>query len=176
MRTPPRSTRRASSTWPASGTTTSIPATRATAQPTQARDDGVEVVPVAGCALDVVVRRNAFGRQVDSFEADLDVDWLKSLVSKPRLRPYALRLLADRRHVEPPRVGLGVGAGEGQGPVAVALGASAGLGAATVLGFAPFYQWPVPFVTSMLPRSPRCESSWGMPCRCPPAPRCSTPS
>jgi len=38
--------------------------------------------------------------------ADLDVDWLKSLISKPRLRPYALRLLADRRHVEPPRVGL----------------------------------------------------------------------
>lgn len=37
---------------------------------------------------------------------DLDVDWLKALVAKPRLRPYALRLLADRRFVEPARVGL----------------------------------------------------------------------
>jgi 5'-phosphate synthase pdxT subunit len=26
-------------------------------------------------AVDITVRRNAFGRQVDSFEADLDVDW-----------------------------------------------------------------------------------------------------
>jgi hypothetical protein len=38
--------------------------------------------------------------------AELDVDWLKSLVAKPRLRPYALRLLADRRFVEPARIGL----------------------------------------------------------------------
>ena len=38
--------------------------------------------------------------------AELDVDWLKSLVAKPRLRPYALRLLADRRLVQPARVGL----------------------------------------------------------------------
>ncbi|HTL38739.1 MAG TPA: hypothetical protein VL326_36660 [Kofleriaceae bacterium] len=37
---------------------------------------------------------------------DLDVDWVKSLVAKPRLRPHALRLLADRRFVEPSRVGL----------------------------------------------------------------------
>ncbi|NVB84054.1 MAG: hypothetical protein HOV81_37105 [Kofleriaceae bacterium] len=37
---------------------------------------------------------------------DLDVEWVKSLVAKPRLRPYALRLLADRRLVEPARVGL----------------------------------------------------------------------
>ncbi|HUR29615.1 MAG TPA: hypothetical protein VM509_15605 [Planctomycetota bacterium] len=37
---------------------------------------------------------------------DLDVDWVKSLVAKPRLRPTALRLLADRRYVEPARVGL----------------------------------------------------------------------
>ena len=37
---------------------------------------------------------------------DLDVEWLKRLVAKPRLRPIALRLLADRRLVEPPRVGL----------------------------------------------------------------------
>ena len=38
--------------------------------------------------------------------AELDVEWLKGLVAKPRLRPYALRLLADRRLVEPSRVGL----------------------------------------------------------------------
>src|SRR6478672_9455942 len=34
--------------------------------------------------LDVVVRRNAFGRQVDSFEADLDVDHLGG----PLLNPF----------------------------------------------------------------------------------------
>jgi 5'-phosphate synthase pdxT subunit len=28
-------------------------------------------------AIDVTVRRNAFGRQVDSFEADLTIDWLE---------------------------------------------------------------------------------------------------
>jgi hypothetical protein len=38
--------------------------------------------------------------------SDLDVDWLKNLVGKPRLRPVALRLLADRRRVAPARVGL----------------------------------------------------------------------
>lgn len=38
---------------------------------------------------------------------DLDVDWLKSLVGKPRLRPIALRLLRDRRRVAPARIGLG---------------------------------------------------------------------
>nr|MBA2539285.1 hypothetical protein [Deltaproteobacteria bacterium] len=38
--------------------------------------------------------------------ADLDVEWLKSLVSKPRLRITALRLLGDRRLVSPARVGL----------------------------------------------------------------------
>jgi hypothetical protein len=37
---------------------------------------------------------------------DLDVDWLKTLVGKPRLRPIALRLLGDRRRVSPARVGL----------------------------------------------------------------------
>lgn len=39
--------------------------------------------------------------------AELDVEWLKSLVAKPRLRPYALRLLARRAFVEPARIGLG---------------------------------------------------------------------
>jgi hypothetical protein len=38
--------------------------------------------------------------------ADLDVDWLKTLVAKPRLRTTALRLLGDRRRVAPARVGL----------------------------------------------------------------------
>jgi hypothetical protein len=36
----------------------------------------------------------------------LDVEWLKTLVGKPRLRPIALRLLGDRRRVAPARVGL----------------------------------------------------------------------
>ncbi len=38
--------------------------------------------------------------------ADLDVEWLKTLVAKPRLRGTALRLLADRRRVAPSRVGM----------------------------------------------------------------------
>ena len=38
---------------------------------------------------------------------ELDVTWLKALVGKPRLRPIALKLLADRRRVAPARVGLG---------------------------------------------------------------------
>jgi hypothetical protein len=37
---------------------------------------------------------------------ELDAEWLKGLVSKPRLRPIALRLLGDRRRVAPARVGL----------------------------------------------------------------------
>ncbi len=38
--------------------------------------------------------------------ADLDVEWLKRLVGKQRLRPIALRLLGDRRRVAPATVGL----------------------------------------------------------------------
>lgn len=38
--------------------------------------------------------------------ADLDVEWLKTLVAKPRLRSTALKLLGDRRRVSPARVGL----------------------------------------------------------------------
>jgi hypothetical protein len=38
---------------------------------------------------------------------ELDVEWLKRLVGKPRLRPIALQLLGDRRRVAPARVGLG---------------------------------------------------------------------
>ncbi len=37
---------------------------------------------------------------------ELDVEWLKGLVAKPRLRTIALRLLADRRRVAPARVGM----------------------------------------------------------------------
>jgi len=37
---------------------------------------------------------------------ELDVEWLKALVGKPRLRPIALKLLGDRRRVAPSRVGL----------------------------------------------------------------------
>lgn len=37
---------------------------------------------------------------------ELDIDWLKALVGKPRLRPIALKLLGDRRRVAPARVGL----------------------------------------------------------------------
>ena len=37
---------------------------------------------------------------------DLDVDWLKALVRKPRLRALALTALADRRLVAPTRIGL----------------------------------------------------------------------
>ena len=37
---------------------------------------------------------------------ELDVEWLKALVAKPRLRAIALKLLGDRRYVAPPRVGL----------------------------------------------------------------------
>src|SRR5262249_33629605 len=38
--------------------------------------------------------------------ADLDVEWLKTLVAKPRLRQLALNLLKDRRLRQPPRGGL----------------------------------------------------------------------
>lgn len=39
--------------------------------------------------------------------ADLDVDWLKALVAKPRLRSIALKALADRRLVAASSIGLG---------------------------------------------------------------------
>jgi 5'-phosphate synthase pdxT subunit len=39
-------------------------------------EDGVEGQATIG-GLDIVVRRNAFGRQVDSFEADVDVDGIE---------------------------------------------------------------------------------------------------
>jgi 5'-phosphate synthase pdxT subunit len=36
--------------------------------------------------MDITVQRNAFGRQVDSFEADLDVEWLEQATGSPA--PY----------------------------------------------------------------------------------------
>jgi hypothetical protein len=38
---------------------------------------------------------------------DLDLDWLKALVAKPRLRPIALQTLANRKLVAASRIGLG---------------------------------------------------------------------
>ena len=38
--------------------------------------------------------------------ADLDLDWLRALVAKPRMQALALRILGDRRRVEPSRIGL----------------------------------------------------------------------
>jgi pyridoxal 5'-phosphate synthase pdxT subunit len=52
-----------------------------------ARDIGPE--PPHAAILDVTVRRNAFGRQVDSFEADLDVPALATVDSAPGpARPF----------------------------------------------------------------------------------------
>jgi 5'-phosphate synthase pdxT subunit len=47
-------------------------------------------------ALDVVVERNAFGRQVDSFEADLDIDGLDGPVTAVFIRaPWITKVGAD---------------------------------------------------------------------------------
>ena len=54
-------------------------------------------------------RTDAVARWLDAgmlTGTDLDVEWLKTLVAKPRLRATALRLLGDRRRVSPARVGL----------------------------------------------------------------------
>ncbi|MFT3691895.1 MAG: hypothetical protein QM831_02055 [Kofleriaceae bacterium] len=53
---------------------------------------------------DVVARWLAAGMVSGN---DLDVEWLKGLVAKPRLRAIALRTLADRKLVAPSRIGLG---------------------------------------------------------------------
>ena len=47
--------------------------------------------------MDITVQRNAFGRQVDSFEADLDVEWLK------RATNAALPALVPQAQVSPPK-------------------------------------------------------------------------
>ncbi|HEX4417415.1 MAG TPA: hypothetical protein VH165_05920 [Kofleriaceae bacterium] len=61
-------------------------------------------------SLEDRARTDAVARWLDAgmLSGDaLDVEWLKRLVGKPRLRPIALKLLADRRRVAPARVGLG---------------------------------------------------------------------
>ncbi len=48
-------------------------------------------------AIDVTVRRNAFGRQVDSFEADLDGDRARRPAVPRRVHPGAVRRAGRRR-------------------------------------------------------------------------------
>jgi 5'-phosphate synthase pdxT subunit len=47
--------------------------------------DALRHQPLLGL-MDITVQRNAFGRQVDSFEADLDVEWLEPATGSPA--PY----------------------------------------------------------------------------------------
>lgn len=71
-----------------------------------ARDIGI---PWIQKSLEDRQRTDAVARWLDAgmlTGADLDVDWLKGLIGKPRLRPIALRLLGDRRRVAPSRIGL----------------------------------------------------------------------
>jgi hypothetical protein len=66
-------------------------------------------IPWIQASLENRQRTDAVARWLDAgmlSGAELDVEWLKGLVSKPRLRPIALRLLGDRRRVAPARVGL----------------------------------------------------------------------
>jgi 5'-phosphate synthase pdxT subunit len=49
--------------------------------------DALRPQPVLGL-MDIVVERNAFGRQVDSFETDLDVPALEKVEDGTGLRPY----------------------------------------------------------------------------------------
>jgi hypothetical protein len=71
-----------------------------------ARDIGVAWIQAA---LEDRRRTDTVARWLDAGMLsgdDLDVDWLKRLVAKPRLRAIALRLLGDRRRVAPARVGM----------------------------------------------------------------------
>ncbi|HWO22407.1 MAG TPA: hypothetical protein VNO30_26795, partial [Kofleriaceae bacterium] len=66
-------------------------------------------IPWIQASLENRQRTDAVARWLDAGMLsgdELDVEWLKGLVSKPRLRPIALRLLGDRRRVAPARVGL----------------------------------------------------------------------
>ena len=57
--------------------------------------EGREAVPLGG--LDITVRRNAFGRQVDSFEGDVAFDGLDEPVHGVFIRaPWVERVGADR--------------------------------------------------------------------------------
>jgi hypothetical protein len=71
-----------------------------------ARDVGI---PWIQRSLEDRTRTDAVARWLDAgmlSGGDLDVEWLKGLVGKPRLRPIALKLLGDRRRVAPARIGL----------------------------------------------------------------------
>jgi hypothetical protein len=60
-------------------------------------------------SLEDRARTDAVARWLDAgmlSGPDLDIEWLKGLVGKPRLRPVALKLLGDRRRVAPAHVGL----------------------------------------------------------------------
>ncbi|HWU88355.1 MAG TPA: hypothetical protein VN253_13810, partial [Kofleriaceae bacterium] len=66
-------------------------------------------IPWIQASLENRQRTDAVARWLDAGMLsgdDLDVEWLKGLVNKPRLRPIALRLLGDRRRVTPARAGL----------------------------------------------------------------------
>lgn len=66
-------------------------------------------IPWIQASLEDRPRTDAIARWLDAGMLsgdELDVEWLKGLVGKPRLRPIALRLLGDRRRVAPARVGL----------------------------------------------------------------------
>jgi hypothetical protein len=66
-------------------------------------------IPWIQASLENRQRTEAVARWLDAGMLsgdELDVEWLKGLVGKPRLRPIALRLLGDRRRVAPARVGL----------------------------------------------------------------------
>ncbi|MGA5539399.1 pyridoxal 5'-phosphate synthase glutaminase subunit PdxT [Mycolicibacterium nivoides] len=61
---------------------------------TDAGTVGREAVPLAG--IDMTVRRNAFGRQVDSFEGDIDFEGLDTPVHAVFIRaPWVERVGAD---------------------------------------------------------------------------------
>jgi pyridoxal 5'-phosphate synthase pdxT subunit len=67
--------------------------------------DGEPLVPV----MDVTVRRNAYGRQVDSFEADVDVEGIDHPVRGVFIRAPWIEAIGDRvevlaRHEERPVV------------------------------------------------------------------------
>jgi hypothetical protein len=72
----------------------------------KAREIGVAWIQKS---LETPARTEAVARWLDAGMLsgdELDVEWLKALVGKPRLRPIALKLLGDRRRVAPARVGL----------------------------------------------------------------------
>ncbi|MCX5743440.1 MAG: hypothetical protein NT062_13180 [Proteobacteria bacterium] len=71
-----------------------------------AKDIGI---PWIQKSLEMAERSDAVSRWLDAgmlSGPDLDLEWVKRLVGKPRLRPYGLKLLGDRRRVEPAAIGL----------------------------------------------------------------------